>query len=179
MQAATSSARAFARVAAMAALAWATVGAVGCVSSAKAPVGQPLQVSGVASSTAATATASVSATQATPTKTVDCAGGAVSSTLTVGASSSKPQIGSIARPSDAAAIAGAKKAILDIEGATVSAEVVSMTQDKKGQWWVLLKTSDKESGPAQAVVSFDGKQWEESVYGYEINDEDLPPDVRF
>jgi hypothetical protein len=38
-----------------------------------------------------------------------------------------------------------------------------MTQDKKGQWWVLLKTSDKESGPAQAVVSFDGKEWEESV----------------
>lgn len=104
----------------------------------------------------------------------------MSSTLTVGASSSKPQIGSIPRPSDAAAIAGAKKALFDAEGVTLSsAKVVSMTQDKKGQWWVLLATTDKESGAAQAVVSFDGKKWDDNVNGLEINDEDLPPDVRF
>jgi hypothetical protein len=170
----------FARAAAMAALACFAAVAVGCSPSAKPPVGQPLQVSGATSSTPSTATASASATPTTPTKTVDCAGGAVSSTLTVGTTGSKPQIGSIPRPSDAAAIAGAKKALYDIEGATLtSAKVVSMTQDKKGQWWVLLATTDKETGSAKAVVSFDGKKWEENVYGFEINDEDLPPDVRF
>jgi hypothetical protein len=186
MQTATTlAARVLARAAATAALACVASFAAGCSPSAKAPVSQPLQVSGVASSTASTATAqsttaSVSATKTTPTKTVDCAGGAVSSTLTVGATSSKPQIGSIPRPSDTAAIAGAKKVLLEIEGATLaSAKVVSMTQDKKGVWWVLLATIDKESGPAQAVVSFDGKKWEENVYGLEVNDEDLPPDVRF
>jgi hypothetical protein len=186
MQTATTSAeRVFARTAAMAVLACVAAMAAGCSLSAKAPVSQPLQVSGVASSTASTATvqsatASASAAQTTPTKTVDCAGGAVSSTLTVGATSSKPQIGSIPRPSDAAAIAGAKKTLLDIEGVTLSsAKVVSMTQDKKGVWWVLLATTDKEAGPAKAVVSFDGKKWDENVYGLEINDDDLPPDVRF
>lgn len=179
MQTARSSARVFARAAAMTALACVTAVAVGCSPSGKTPTSQPLQVSGAASSTPST-TAAVPATQTTPTKTVDCAGAAVSSTLTVGATGSKPQIGSIARPSDAVVIAGAKKVLLEIEGAKLSsAKVVSMTQDKAGRWWVLLSTMDKETGAAKAVISFDGKEWEENVYGYEINDEDLPPDVRF
>lgn len=135
-----------------------------------------------ASTATAAATASPAATaapQAATSPTVDAAGAAVSGTMTVG--SAKKQIGKIPRPIDTVAAEQARKVLVaNHEGSSLTAPwVISMTQDKKGIWWVYVNVTDAEMGAIKAVVTYDGKKWQEKIAGTIIHDSDLPPDVRF
>jgi hypothetical protein len=147
-----------------------------CSSSGSAPqshVALPPAQSPAASPSPA---ASGSAAQATAT---DSEGGAIGKPV-VPSGTTKPQVGKIARPSDAKAIEEAKRLLHANEDAeVVSASVTAMTQDGHGRWWVLLAVKDAQSGDVQAVLLYDGKRWSDAVYAEKVQTTDLPPDVVF
>jgi hypothetical protein len=152
-----------------------TLLAAGC-SSSRAPL-TTSPSSTPSSSVDASPKPSVSATPAQ--SGTDASGGAIGSTLTI-TPGSKPTVGGIAKPTDAEAIAGAKKVLLEDEGAAVSsAKVTAQTQDSKGRWWVLLDVTVPSLGDEKVIVTFDGKKWDEQIFGMDINNEDLPADVKF
>jgi hypothetical protein len=157
-------------------------GAAGCASKAAVP-------SPTSSTTSAISTPAV-ASPATPgaqppvsaPPTVDAAGAAIGKSLTVG--SAKPKAarpGGIARPTSAVAIGEAIRLLRKDQGigSVRSISVRGMTQDKKGHWWILIAVTDATTGSNEAVVAFDGKTWDDPVFGQGITDDNLPPDVRF
>lgn len=165
-----------ARVASAAAIA-ALLLVAGCASSST-----PASTSTTPESTSTATTSSPAATaapQATASPTVDAAGGAISSTLTVG--SPQKQIGKIPRPVDTVAAEAARKVLLaNHEGTGLkTAWVMGMTQDSKGTWWVLVNLRDSGDRAIAAVVTYNGKKWQEQIAGDVINNSDLPKDVRF
>jgi hypothetical protein len=82
--------------------------------------------------------------------------------------------------SDAEIAIAARKVLKANEGVTLaSAKVVSTTSDSKGVTWVLLDVLDSKGNHAQAVITYDGKKWDEAVYGQSVSTGDLPPDVKF
>jgi hypothetical protein len=115
------------------------------------------------------------------TSSVDAAGAAIGSKLTVGSANTKPKGGGIPEPSKRTAEKKARALlvesgdVLKVEDATVR----SMTQDAHGTWWVLLEVKVKPTGEGQAVLTFDGSKWDVSIFGQGVTDDDLPPDVRF
>ena len=135
--------------------------------------------SATAPTTAPATPSSRSTTDATAPPRVDASGAALGSTISV-SGASKPAIGKIARPTHAATVAAAKRVLAENEGATVtSMQVVAMTQDTKGTWWVLLTVNDAQLGKTKLVVWFDGTRWDEQVYATTISDTDLPSGVKF
>ena len=167
-----------ARMVALIGLAVAGAPAGGCAHRASAPVVtsnpavRPVPV--------ATAPLAAGTPSATPPPTVDMEGGAISNTLTIGSGSSKSTRPGIARPSDPAAVSNGIRVLLadDDISKGANAKVRAMTQDRAGHWWVLLDVSDA-GAKGQGVVVFDGKAWQDVVYGEKVTDSDLPPDVHF
>jgi len=150
----------------------------GCAHRASAPPNTPKAA--VQPAPAASAAPTPGASNAAQSPKVDMEGGAISNTLTIGSASSKSVRPGIARPGDAAAVSNGIRVLLaddDIsKGATAS--VRSMTQDKAGHWWVLLDVNDS-GAKGQGVVTFDGKAWQDVIYGETVTNSDLPPDVHF
>jgi hypothetical protein len=165
---------------------------VGC-SASRAPLAT--DASPATSTPAATASATASATAAgTPASgqpaaggsatvaqpKVDAAGGAIGAPVTPSGKSNKPVVGIVGRPRDAAAQRAVVQVLSETEGAKVrSASVTGMTQDSKGNWWVLLNVDEISLGPSKAVIWYDGKKWNEAVFGVSIDQSDLPKDVNF
>jgi hypothetical protein len=151
--------------------------AAGC-SSSRAPV-TASPASTTSSSPVATSQPQPSA-PATPAQPgVDAAGGAIGSTLTI-STGTKPTIGSIPKPTDAEVIAAAKSVLAKNEDAVVSSgKVLAQTQDAKGHWWVLVSVVVPSLGDEKAILTFDGKKWDDTAFGLDINNEDLPADVKF
>jgi hypothetical protein len=139
-------------------------------------------VSGSASSSVS-ATTSVGETSSVKNSTanVDAAGAAIGSKLTVGSANTKPRSGGIPRPSKQTAEEKARTLLLQSGDVlkVQDAAVRSMTQDTGGTWWVLVDVKAKPTGEGQAVLTFDGKRWDVSVFGQGVTDDDLPPDVHF
>ena len=154
------------------------MGVVGCSPKPAEPLAS--SANPPAATASATPPAQPSATS-TAAPTVDAAGGAIGTPVTVGSAGKSAHIGSIPRPSNKVAVAKGVKA-LQADGQIGKVKRVSvraMTQDKKGRWWVLLAVTDDTAGTNQAVVSFDGKSWSDVAIGTSISSSDLPPDVRF
>ena len=169
------------RVAAVLAIACAasvTVLSSGGCATSRAPLASQSSTS-TAPVTSSTPTASSTPSTTPAQVTTDAAGGAIGAPVTV-SGKKKPQIGTIARPTDAVAVAKAKKLVADNDGVAVtSAQVVAMTQDTKGAWWVLLSVKEEQTGAGQAVVSFNGKAWAFQASGPTVDSTDLPKDVKF
>jgi hypothetical protein len=125
--------------------------------------------------------ASGATTAPTPPSGTDAAGGAMGGSLTIGSAGKSAGRGRIARPSEMSATDATVKYARESEGiGTVkSVGVLGMTQDKKGTWWVLVAITDSEMGSNRAVMTFDGKVWDDMIFGEGITNDDLPPDVRF
>jgi hypothetical protein len=151
------------------------VGVVGCAPKPVTPV--TVQVP----TTAAPSVGPTSAPTASATGSVDAAGSAVGSTLTVGSASKGGKSSGIARPTDKAATAATVKELREDDqiGKVRSVSVRVMTQDNKGDWWVLVTIKDDMAGTNEVVMTYDGESWEYVVFGEGVTDEDLPPDVRF
>jgi hypothetical protein len=147
--------------------------------------GQTPQAATPAQATQTVVTPSTPATPAaagsfSTTGGVDAAGAAAGAPLTVG-SASKSARGGIPRPADKTATSIAVS-LLHGEGQigrVRSISVRSMTQDKKGHWWVLIAIQDDMAGKNQVVLTYDGKGWDDAVFGEGVSNDDLPPDVRF
>lgn len=158
--------------------------AAGC-SSSSAPKTATPQPTATATSTApptTTTTASQTAGSSTTSQqpSTDAAGAAISSTLTVTPDSKKPAASKSGAPSDATVIAHAKDLLAVDQDANVSsASVTSRTKDSQGHWWFLLSVNVVNLGDQKAVITFDGKSWDDPVFGSLINNDDLPKDVRF
>lgn len=147
----------------------------------RAPITTATQPSTSAASptVAATTTPSSTAPTAAVQTGTDAAGGAIASTLTI-THQSKPAVGGIAKPTDAEAIDALKKVLAKEEDAQVSAATVTAsTQDHKGTWWVLYDVTVPSLGDEKAILTFNGKKWEEEIFGMAINNDDLPADVKF
>ena len=151
--------------------------AAGC-SSSRAPVtASPAPTTSSSPVATSQPQPSVQTTPAQPG--VDAAGGAIGTTLTI-TPGTKPTIGSIPKPTDAEVIAAAKSVLAKNEDAAVSsAKVISRTQDSKGHWWVLVSVTVPTLGEEKAILTFDGKKWDDTAFGLGINNEDLPVDVKF
>ena len=135
-----------------------------------------------ASTTATTPLQSAGTSAMTKSKQsgTDAAGGAIASTLTVTKGSKEPAGGKSGHPSDAKVISEAKDLLAVDQDADVrSASVIARTQDSQGHWWFLLSVNVQQLGEQKAVITFDGKTWDDRVFGSKINDADLPKDVRF
>jgi hypothetical protein len=65
------------------------------------------------------------------------------------------------------------------EANITSGKVVGATQDKSGAWWFKLDVTEATQGQMKAVIVWNGKGWEETVFGPDIAPEDLPRDVSF
>lgn len=107
--------------------------------------------------------------------------GAISTTLTVTPDSKKTVVPGIARPADYVIIAHAIKLLAAEQGVNTNrVRIVSRAQDSKGHWWILLSVIDPDPavGTTSLVLTYDGKAWNDPVYG-EVTNTDLPPDVRF
>jgi len=155
-----------------------SLGATACSPKVVAPVAP--SATAPAATTSATPPSQPSASTTSAPK-VDASGGAIGASLTVGSAGKSGHIGTIPRPSDKVALAKGVKALQDDGqiGKVKSVSVRSMTQDKKGRWWVLLNVTDDTAGTNEAVVSFDGKSWTDVAIGAGISNDDVPPDVRF
>ena len=150
--------------------------ATGCSSSSK-PIASSSSSSSGTTSHVATIPA---AAQTSGTPKTDASGGEIASGLTVSGDKKKAPVGAVARPSDATVVSHAKELLSADQGATVrSASVSAGTQDSKGTWWILLSVQTKNLGVQKAVITFDGKHWDDPVFGSGISDTDLPKDVRF
>jgi hypothetical protein len=165
------------------ALAAAFLGAVvaaGCAPSASQSVA-PSATAPAAVAPPSTTPSVAPSTTTTTAPPVDASGAAIGKSLTVGSAKETSQIGKIARPSDKTALAESIKVLQQDQqiGKVKSASVRGMTQDKKGRWWVLLTVTDDLAGTNQVVMTYDGKSWQDSIMGAEVNDDDLPADVRF
>ena len=89
--------------------------------------------------------------------------------------------GGIPRPADKTAADEAVRLLHESQdiGKVQSIAVRGMTQDSKGQWWVLVAITDDLAGSDQAVLTYNGKSWDVMVFGEGVSNDDLPPDVRF
>jgi hypothetical protein len=154
--------------------------AAGCASqSSRAPLSAATEATPAVS--ASSSPAAQTTTAPTPPSGTDAAGAAMGGSLTIGSAGKSAGRGGIARPSDKAATDATVKYARESEGiGTVkSVGVLGMTQDKKGTWWVLLAITDSEMGSNRAVMTFNGKAWDNMIFGEGISNDDLPPDVRF
>jgi hypothetical protein len=155
----------------------ATFLAAGC-SSSRAPV-TTSPVPSTSASPVATSQPQPSAATTPAQPGVDAAGGAIGTTLTI-TPGTKPAVGTIPKPTDAEVIAAAKTVLAKNEDAAVtSGKVLARTQDAKGHWWVLVSVTVPSLGEEKAILTFDGKKWDDTAFGLDINNEDLPADVKF
>ena len=103
----------------------------------------------------------------------------IGSTLTV-TPGKKAATSKSGAPTDATVIAQAKDLLAVDQDADVrSASVISRTKDSAGHWWFLLSVNVLKIGDQKAVITFDGKKWDDRIFGSKINNADLPKDVRF
>ena len=150
--------------------------AAGCSSSSKSTASSPSTGSATTSHIATTPAAA----QTSGTPKTGASGGEIASGLTVSGNKKKAPVGAVAEPSDATVISHAKELLSADQDASVrSASVSASTQDSKGTWWILLSVQTKNLGTQKAVLTFDGKHWDDPVFGSGISDTDLPKDVRF
>jgi hypothetical protein len=153
----------------------------GCGGNSRAPLPEsaaPTPAETTTQPSASATTAPSASTVATPAST-DSEGGAIGKPVTI-TKGKKPQVGKVAQPSDSQTIAQAKKLLASDQGVSATKVVVEgRAQDKAGTWWILLTVTDSSGSVEKLVLTYDGKAWDDPVYGDQVTTTDLPPGVGF